>query len=242
MKIVDCPWEIENLNKRVVSISIENKNDIDVKEIQEAENNNDYIVIKAKTKDFALYQALSRLGYYFTEAQFTIRKKISDIDIVNDKVASSYFRCSKTDLVNSEDDLNELLEMMTEGMFSTDRIYLDDDFGPSASLHRYRTWIKNEYFKGTTILKHYYRNKYIGFSMCKVKDNIVDGLLSGTFEKYQNAGLGMFLPLIALAYRETHAEYFYGLISSNNLPVIKMYNRFAYDFVDVDYIFVKHIK
>ena len=127
-------------------------------------------------------------------------------------------------------------------MFSTDRIYLDFAFGPMYSLRRYRNWIISEYKRGTVVMLHYFRDSLVGFSMCRPVGEVLHGLLSGVFEKYQNAGIGMFLPLIPHYYRDYGVTTYTGKFSSNNFPVIRMHEQLRYNYIDMEYVFVKHIK
>lgn len=246
MKIVDCFWELANLDRKVAEISLSSDDkveDVDAA-LTEVEKSYDYIVVKMSTAEIALNQLMCRRNYMFMETQITYRKRLEDLkrQIENDKRVQLYLRNSEAKRVESEEELKELLDSMTQNMFHTDRIYLDPEFSPEYSLRRYKNWIASEYKRGTIIKMFYFRKAFIGFSMCRHEGNVLHGLLSGVYEKYQNAGMGLFIPLIPYYFQEyTHKEYF-GNVSTNNVPSIRVHDAYNFENSDMTYVFVKHIK
>lgn len=243
MKIVDCPWELVNLDCKVAEISLSNEDKVeDVgAALKNVESEYDYIVVKMPTVAIHFHQVMCSRQYMFIENQITFQKRIEQLDLDN-KLAQQYLKRSAIKRVETEEELQMLIDNLTPNMFSTDRIYLDPVFGPEYSLRRYRNWIISEYRRGTVVMLHYFRDSMVGFSMCRPVGEELHGLLSGVFEKYQNAGIGLFLPLIPFYYREYGIKNYTGKFSSNNFPVIRMHELLQYNYIDMEYVFVKHIK
>lgn len=245
MKIVDCPWELVNLDCKVAEILLSNEDNVEEIDaaLKNVESEYDYVVVKMPTAAIPFQQLMCNRQYLFMETQITFRKLFEDLnrEIENNKAAKQYLKNSTAKRVETEEELQMLVDSMTPYMFSTDRVFLDSAFGPRYSLRRYRNWIISEYKRGTVVMLHYFRDSLVGFSMCRPVGDVLHGLLSGVFEKYQNAGIGMFLPLIPYYYRDYGVTTYTGKFSSNNFPVIRMHEQLRYNYIDMEYVFVKHV-
>ena len=242
MKITDCPWEIDNLGCRVAEVSVLATDMVDVNEIQKIESDYDYIVIKIESGNMHHTTLMTQLGYTLAETQMSLKKPYSEWHIQDDKLTSALLSQMKVEQIKSDEDLQELLSLMTDNMFSTDRIYLDSLFGPKYSARRYRNWTVSEFKKGALLYKHYFRGQYVGFSLCKREEEKLHCLLAGNFEQYQNTGIGFWIPLIPLLYPDTQHKNYVTSISTNNYPVWQMYNRHHYTITKFDYVYVKHVE
>jgi len=243
MKIVDCPWELVNLDCRVAEIALEGN---DIAEDVEAsltgvEKTYDYIVVKMPTASIPLQRLMTERQYMFMETQITFCKRFADLNIENNRSAQQYLRNSYAKRVETDEELQQLVDGMTPHMFFTDRVFLDPVFGSKYGMRRYRNWIISEYKRGTIVMMHFFRNTFIGFSMGRVTNGEHLGLLSGVFEKYQNAGMGLFLPLLPFYYQEYGDEVYVGKFSTNNTPVVRIHDAYNYHYTDMEYVFVKHI-
>lgn len=246
MKIVDCPWELANLDCKVAEISLSNEDkaeEVDAA-LKNVESEYDYVVVKMPTAAIPFQQLMCDRQYLFMETQITFRKLFEDLnkEIENNKAAKQYLKNSTAKRVETEEELQMLVDSMTPYMFSTDRVFLDPAFGPKYGMRRYRNWIITEFHRGTIVMMHYFRNTFIGFSMGRVRDGEHLGMLSGVFEKYQNAGMGLFLPLLPYYYQEYGDKVYVGKFSTNNTPVVRIHDAYDYDYTDMEYVFVKHIK
>ena len=241
MKITDCPWELENIGCRVVEISVSAIETIDPDEIQSIESKYDYVVIKIESGNMRNNTLMTKLGYVLSETQLSLKKTIKEWHIQEDKLTSALLGQMKIERIQTEEELQELLLLITDDMFSTDRIYLDPVFGPKYSVRRYRNWIVSEFNRGSLLYKHYFRNQYVGFSLSRNENDSLYCLLAGTFEPYQNSGIGFWIPLIPLLYKEIPCVKYETKISTNNYPVWQMYNRHNYIISRFDYVFIKHV-
>lgn len=74
MRIVNCTWEFFNLDKRVVEISFDTDENVEMDYMQSFEQEYDYIVVKTQVCNPGLYRTLANLGYYFIENQISVTK------------------------------------------------------------------------------------------------------------------------------------------------------------------------
>jgi len=239
MKITNCTWELNNLGCKVAEVDCTSDAAIDPLALEAVEKEFDYVVVKVPMLKPQINFSLSKMQYTCIEAQLSIKAKICDLN--EQRWLLENLGQVQTELINNEAELSDLLSLMTESMFTTDRIYLDPNFGPTYSLNRYRNWISSEFSRGTKLYKIIHDGVWVGFFLPKEKDGVMDGLLGGLFAQYQGEGLGIVLPLLPILIDGDIKKY-ETKISSNNFPVIQVYNQCGYRFGNVEYVFVKHTK
>ena len=241
MKIIDCPWELANLDCRVAEISVSANEVIDKAPIQELESNYDYLVLKIQSGKMINNIIAAELGFVLAETQLAICKTKQDWNFENDPLTKRLMEQLSVERITTEQDFEELMSLITDDMYSTDRIYLDPEFGPKYSVRRYKNWTRTEWTRGALLYKHFFRGKYVGYSLCKQHEMEISCLLAGCFEKYQKTGIGLWIPLVPELYPNTTYSIYTTHISTNNVPVWQMYNRQKYIVNGFDYVFVKHI-
>ena len=241
MKVIDCIWENVNLDCRVAEVSILSIEDMDAKVLRDLESTYDYIVLKVPIKDPVLYQVIEELGYHFFEAQLGMQADIESFAIPQDARTQAICIEYQPIKVQDRNEWQSLLNQMTRDMYTTDRIALDTQFGFDYSLRRYRNWSMSEFDRGTDCIKMVYKGNVIGLLVMKVVGDVIHGLLTGLYTKYQHQGLGVLIPLAPAIYKGTGCRTYMTVISSNNLPVINKYIGLNYQVVDEHYVFVKHI-
>lgn len=239
MKVVNCTWELTNIGKKTCEVSIVPDEILNKSIIEDLSKEYEYVVVKANSTNAQNFFILSELGFSFIETQLAIQKNISQEAIITDSVLNHFLKNSSLMKIETDEDLHSVLNNMTPNMFTTDRIYLDTHFGAEYSLNRYKNWIKTEFGKNTPLYKLIYKGSNVGFIMFKSEENAVDALLGGIYEKYQNRGLGILLPLVPYMIQD-HPDWYCTHISSNNMPVWKMYERLHYSITNFEYVFVKH--
>ena len=131
-------------------------------------------------------------------------------------------------------------------MFTTDRIYLDPYFPKDSSRNRYVNWMLSEFEKGTSIITEFsYDNQNVGFTMYReTEPGIRYGSLGGVYEEFQSMGLGVATAAIGLItahktnkpFRKVHTA-----ISTNNIPMMQIYNYLNYKIDSMTYVYVKHL-
>lgn len=239
MKIVDCFWEIANIGKKTCEITLSPDELIEETALQQQCEVYEYVVVKISTTNMHNSLLLGKMGFSFAETQIAIQKDLLNQQEITDSIASFYLKNSYVERVVNEEQFRNVLDQMSSNMFTTDRIYLDPYFGAEYSLNRYRNWMRTEYEKGTPIYELKYKKNSVGFIMCRTDHNVTDALLGGIYENYQNRGLGLLLPLVPYMMPD-RIDWYRTRISSNNLPVWKMYERLHFAITNFEYIFIKH--
>ncbi len=241
MKIVDCFWEHKNLNCNVAEVHVELNDTFDSQSMEQMTTKYEYTVVKVPMNMFEFNFKLSQMGFTLVENQLNISKKIKDFNFnliqdIKDKLSFKN--------VEVESDLDDVVGSITEGMFSTDRIAIDRHFGPEKSMIRYRNWILSDYHsKASNITKVFYCSEEVGFMMFKIQKGEFKLLLNGLYKKWQGKHLGIITPSSPFLYRDLSEEPFEVVstsISSNNVRVVKLYNKLNFELDNQNYVFVKH--
>lgn len=241
MKIVDCFWEKVNLGKRTTEITVEESDSFSDDLLNKLIDGYEYLVVKIPMNMPSFNIGLSNMGFICIETQMIVRKAYQDFDF--DKLAALYNRTSY-EVVDTESSFNSVLESITPGMFSTDRISLDPIFGEAIACLRYKNWMTTEYRNGkSSLIRVLFGGKHIGFMLIRVENDEIQLLLNGIYKPFQHHGLGLLTPGTPLMY--AHKEMLnvsdeVTSISSNNIPVVKLYNRLGFQLDRQYYVFIKH--
>lgn len=242
MDIIDTFWEKKNLNKTTLEINFKPGDSIsEVYSLLEV-NKYDYIVVKVPIVEPTLLNGLQDVGFRFCESQVSLINNLNksyDIESLSAKMGRK-FQVSK---VGDKQELQDILNSITNDMFFSDRIALDDKFGAKLSNRRYKYWIENEFGnQAIDILKITRRDKSIGFIMAYLKaDETVQVLLGGVYSMYQGMGWGhsiVYKPIER--YLSMGKKIMRTKVSSNNLGVLKLYISMGYQIENIEYILVRH--
>ena len=237
MKIVDCFWELANLDCRVAEVTVLPEEELSHDTISALEEKYDYIVLKLPVGNFPSYECATKARYAFIEAQLSIQKKMDSWNLSpkDKKLLSRFSAVEVTDVAGME----EVLSKITEKMFTTDRIYLDPAFGPEYSARRYRNWTRTAFEQGAILHRFFYKDQEIGYGLSKYEDNVIHGLLGGA---YEGEGMGLIVPTGPLFIENRRIDWFKTKISANNTPVLRLYNHFNFEITNVEYVFVKYVR
>jgi hypothetical protein len=242
MRITDCFWEIANIGKRTVEIVIEHDDTFDRSHLLDAIDGYEYAVVKVPMNHPTFNIGLTDMSFSCIETQLSVSKRVVDFDTskVEHLTADTEF-----ETVMCEDDVQSILDNITLGMFSTDRVALDPHLGPALSLRRYKNWLSTEAVHDNTLLiKELHKGQHIGFMLLRKAEDGLVVLLNGLYKPYQRKGLGLLTPASPLMYiqrNNLHYEEVSTNISSNNVPVVKLYNRLGFTLDYQTYVFIKHI-
>ncbi len=243
MKIIDCWWELKNLGKKTAEIVV-SPDDVLCKEIilgvcREFE----YVAVKVPMNKIEFNRFLSQLGFLCIEVQMNLSKEFSNFNKVHGEII--YEKIDFEEIKNRSQ-LKDLFTLFTPGMFSTDRISLDQYFGLEIGRTRYVNWVITEFEKNTSKLAFVRLNsERVGFMMFRVKGIELDLLLNGLFPQWQGKHLGIITPTSPYIYSlkvDNNIKKEVTSISSNNIPVVKLYNRLGFTIESQTYVFVKHNK
>ncbi len=240
MKITDCTWELRNLGCPTAEITVDTA--LDTEALEEAERTHKYMVVKAPICRGDIYAALARRGYSFIETQITYEKRYRDF-VISDPIMRRMAAAVTSEKVSTEAEAEELVSHITPDMFVTDRIYLDPVFGPEYTVRRYRNWTLDMYRRGYDLCRVFFGGRLVGFSCHRVTtEGILEAVLAGSFpdEAKKVGPVGQYV-----IYRlKEEGEKFNKMVthvSSNNLPMVKVYNRLGFEQREFRYVFIKHI-
>ena len=138
-------------------------------------------------------------------------------------------------------ELDELYNEINEGMFDTDRIALDDEFGKSISAKRYNNWIKDMVEEGIIPYALIYKEAVCAFVVLKeVSKGIYDSVLGGYYKAYRNTGLGIVEKEMDIV-NDIGGKKIYSSVSSNNPTQLRAMCINGYVPVGINHVFVKHV-
>ncbi|MFA6718057.1 MAG: hypothetical protein WCS15_03150 [Prevotella sp.] len=243
MKIVNCVWEIRNIGCKTAELTFEKGERVDKAVFDCLDQEYDYIVVRAPILEGKMYADLSSRGYSFIENQITFEKRWQDF-IVMDRLYKRTLDKVTISKVIDEADLKRLLSRITRDMFVTDRISLDPHFGADYAVRRYCYWSEDMYHQGYNVYKVNLDGKEVAFSINKITaDGTLVVPLGGGFTDVDGVATGPTALLAIYKMKETGMVFkrFKAKISSNNLPMIRVYNKLQFEQTHFDYIFVKHI-
>lgn len=242
MKVIDAFWEKRNLGVKTIEVEFEKSEIISdfilsLKKIRDAQ----YIVVKVPTGEFELNNELNKFGFCFIESAIEISLSIKDyilpkkIQKINSLISYHPVDSSRIDFLCNE---------IRKGIFSTDRIALDNSFGKEISNRRYSNWINDEFLKNNnSIFEIRFGEKNIGFFGLKEKLNFTfEIFLGGIYLEMQNFGLGF--SIITKSIEEIIARNGKQLmthVSSNNIPIIRLYTQLGFSPIEIKNVFIKHL-
>lgn len=238
MILTDATWEKRNLGVSCQELTIEHTDNLNMVMEQVHALEASYQVIKVPAGMTDIMFALEEQGFHFIETSIhvlhnlTIDNMNSVLKRMNDSI--SYERMN-------QEDLKEMYEKIDQGMFYTDRIYLDEKLRDRAA-YRYKCWINDEVQKGTEIFKYIYKDKGIGFfSFKEIEDGVYYPFLAGIYKDYQHLPFGMvyvYKPIIEA--KKRNGKMISTYISSNNPNAMRMHVDAGFTVKEVTYVYIKH--
>jgi len=241
VQIIDAFWEKRNLGietKEIVLSISDSLSDIETV-LDRLPSEKQYVVIKIPVgkPDFIKY--LTKKGFCFVESLFEVSLSVADFQIP--KALKKFDEMLSYRKLTTTEDLIQLEIEIKKGIFSSDRIALDANFGIDISAIRYVNWLKDEVQKGSEVFEILCKEKPIGFFALKdLSDGKYDNFLAGMYRNEANIGFGFSIlskPIIELHNRD--AKYYVTHISSNNLAVMRLYFNFGFSPTDIVYIMTK---
>lgn len=234
MKIIDAIWEKRNLGVETVEFEVDaNDDSLIIKEI--LENEKQYNVVKIPSHNFAVTQAVQQIGYRFAESMiyFVIKPGELKLNSIQKRIIDSIEITTM-----NEYDIAELHDEIEKNIFDTDRIYCDPHFTKVQAANRYWGWINDEQNRGGRLLKHVHNGENVGFAGVTSHNSIY---LEGMYSKAKRGGFGIVIPyLVYQVGIENGESKMYGVVSSTNTAVMRMYTQIGFNLDRVINIMVKN--
>lgn len=245
MVFTDCYWELDNIGKRTCEINYEENEMFAKDEFIEKTRGYEYIVVKVPMCCPSINTSLAHLGFTMMEAQINISKHYKQFNF-EDRLIKLLYPNVEEQIISTEYDFQGIIDRITTNMFSTDRIYLDTHFNHDISRKRYTNWMRTEFNKKSSIFKKIiYKGEEVGFCMNREENGVIHGLLGGVYELNQSEGLGLLTACSGFLTAHRNNVPFKKVltaISSNNVPMMQIYNYLQFKVDKMTYVFVKHNK
>ena len=239
MIIENAYWEKRNLNVKAISFHIQPEDILDEIIPLILERNEEYqtaIIDPART-DILL--ELQNYGFKFIECSITLSGTADNVNIPNNLRRfqnQMAYRPASTDEVEM---IKEIIK--NEHIFTTDKIALDPLFGKSKSGTRYSFWIDDLIASGCSLFVITFNEEVIGFEVAKLTDGTVEGFLGGMLPSKLGKMLGAAIYVPGTVYwKNQGVKKFRAVVSSNNLPIIKIHESFGRNVTSCKYVLIKH--
>ena len=237
MKIVEAVWEKRNLGVSCYELTFESSDSL--YSLEEALNrySAQYVVLKIPAAAVPQMQIAHKHGFMFMESLLRLRHPCKDI-IISDMQrrilnAVSYAEMNDHDFLILEDELSS-------GIFQTDRIALDPAFSQELGNKRYIGWIKDAMRNGAQVYKITYKDDAIGFfALSDDGVGCITTFLGGLYNGV-NGSLGTSLVYCPMVEIQKRCARMITAISTNNVPILRLYTMFGFYCQDLHHVFVKH--
>lgn len=245
MEIIDTYWEERNLGVKSFEIVLSKDDNIEEFLYQEKfllENGAKYIVVKAPVNVSEFLFELPKAGYIFMEAAFSLQLKRKNY--ICPPFIARFDRNFVVRKLETSGAIQHVYDEIARGIFNSDRIALDKHFTQSVASNRYINWIKDVVNQGNDLYEVCLNNDAVGFFVLKrIDDKKVQGILTGTYEKYLTSGIGAVVgkklceTVWSLGYTS-----FYAAVVSSNVKALRANLLFGYEIVNITHNYVKHVQ
>lgn len=237
MNIVHAIWEKRNSGLNTYEVTIE-KNDTNFAKIYDLKKSCEYIVVRINNGDIKKNSELENNGFNFLETRMSISLSLNKYKFSEDICKFIEKNPVVENIVQSKKDLDEIIKLVPN-MFISDRISLDPMLNENVSENRYKNWLfdmdKNE---AITLYTLKTKQNTIGFYSYSVERNSMNAILGGISNKFSGSGLGFFLIVNPIKKAiKLDLSYLNTVISSNNLPVLRLYSKFGFQIKNIEYVF-----
>ncbi len=248
MEVIDAVWEIRNLGKKTVEVIFDNK-DIEkppsdvcniAKKIEE-EYSPQYMVVKIPTGNPWIGNELRCRGFDFIEMQIYLRVNKRDVN-QSFKKYGHLFKNAAWRTATQPEDMEYIQSEIRKGIFFTDRIALDKNFGVKIANERYARYVEDAIDHGAELFYVLVGEEKIGFFLDKYNGNSCKGILGGLFLSAQNKNLGSIQYYLEFdkAINYNACSNFFAVTSSNNVTALRAIEFFGGKINMLQEVYIKH--
>ena len=200
-----------------------------------------YVVVKSSTRYPAeISLSLQDAGFWLIENQISL--KLTRENAIKALEEHKEFLDDISYRLADESDMQLIYSEIEKGIFKTDRIALDPNFGVEIANRRYAFWIKDALKNGAHVYLSLYENKPVGFFVGKSTQNKKsNGLLSGNFTNSESYLQGAFNFLAGhKCFLDSNININQTAVSSNNLDVLRLHLMLGRTITGIKNVLVKH--
>lgn len=236
MRTTVAAWELENLGMKTLECSfdpVDALTSVDLASMSGFE----HVVAKVPVGKIDLVHHLEEHGFRFMETQLVLKREVNGGSSDGD-LGEFLLRKSSRRQIRTAGELEIILERVNDFLFRTDRISLDPEFGTERAALRYSRWLREVITKpDALVFEMRFRGRATGFFYAEQAGETLGVLLGGIYSELQNTGVGPLLVLQPLQLgRELGVRSMKTEVSSNNLPVLRLYEAFGYRVADLRYV------
>lgn len=239
MKVIDAYWEKRNLGVDTKELVCEMSDALlDVKE-QIQQLSAKYMVVKVPSERTDLSEFVQKAGFYYVEDLIEVTHDLHET--VRNPLHQRLYDSMSYRRMN-EEDVQQLYKEIQAGLFETDRISKDMEFGKEKAARRYENWIKDMISQGAVPYVILYKEEPAGFIILQSKDKkTYTSVLGGGYEKFRSSGLGIVQKEQEIV-KKLGGKRVVTHVSSNNPSQLKALMLNGYLPKDIQHVFIKHEK
>ena len=145
----------------------------------------------------------------------------------------------------NDEDLNMICAEIENGIFTTDRVSLDNKFGVKLANRRYSLWVQDEWKRGAVICIALFKNQPAGFTLYKFDSdkNLLNDIIGGCFKKITSEKIApgsAFFYAGRKCFLDNEWKKHRSSVSSNNLGALNLHLMFGAKIFGIENILVKH--
>lgn len=239
MRLVEANWDTRNLGMATQELIIEKSDTVEAIQVQLDAMTGAYQVIR-------ISELSTSVSMLLTSEKFVFSEQLSFWECTLGTPPASKFNrhLPKVETeVASQDDLLEVFHQIQLGLFNTDRVSRDPDFGVAVAGNRYVNWLNDEIQKGGAIYIIKFRQKASGFFCLRVVNQNPFVALSGIFPEAQVPGIGLSLQFeIQNKALEKGCMNLTTVVSTNNTAALRAHIAAGFLWKGTETIFTRKVK
>lgn len=239
--MIDAYWDTRNLGVKCGEIEFDRDDvSLDKNELLDACSRFEYVAAKVPSGASSVLSVLQEAGFVFVECSINFLNDLSEVE--RPFVGDGSSKGLDYSLAETESDRDYILSRVGEGLFATDRIYLDPCFTHEQASARYVNWIRDEIGRGADLYNVYFGSQKAGFFAYKeIEPHVSYPFLIGLYPEFRGKRLGAELIASSLrASKDRGCVSSSTIVSSNNLPVVRSQERVGSYIKGMNYVLVWH--
>ena len=231
MKIIDAVWEKRNLGVSCYEVLFDSEDTLEeIKSSWLKFEEREYLVFKIPTNRVDIVDYVQKQGCKFIEVAMVFEADLRTWTLP-EYLKPICEKCSYAPM--NQEEIDFMLSEIANGVFKTDRVYLDSYFTHKQAAQRYINWAQDSLKQGDIAYKSMYQGETIGFAV---------GALGGVYSQFEGTGMGLCSQYVAIKRDIDKGEKFSrGNYSSNNTEMLRILSALNKNVVSMSYVFVKHI-
>ena len=226
---------------KVCELIFDSRDIIDYKKISELENLYRYLVAKIPGDSAAMVHAMEEIGFRYLENQQTIYFE-TDQFLKIDECLKDRFREINCVKIHEKDSLENICELIKEGLYVKGRITADPLIPEGVSDLRIINWLKDLYMDEDALIYSLEKNSGpVGYFVLKRTNKVhLNIVQAGVFREYQNRGYSFLLLyyILKTAFKNEFTGIF-ASVSANNIKTMNSISKFVYVSIKESYVVLR---